>query len=46
MATKKKSSKKPKNTIKAVSKGLQAIPAAKFKLPPYTRLRSKNPPKA
>jgi hypothetical protein len=38
--------KKSKKNIKAVSKGLQGIQAAKFKLPPYVKLRTKNPPKS
>ena len=37
---------KAKKSIKTLSKGLQSVQAAKVKLPPYVRLRTKNPPKA
>ena len=37
---------KVKKSTKTSGKGLQSVQAAKVKLPPYVRLRTKNPPKA
>jgi hypothetical protein len=37
---------KAKKSIKTLSKGLQSVQAAKVKLPPYVRLRTKTPPKS